>query len=172
MADGRAMKDISFLILITGLAGCGRLGIVEFDRVAHDGAPSGGHDGATPPGNGGKPSSHVDAASSCPTTAFSTAPIPCSYDWSHAKISYKSTCKRSSGGYQATCAPYDAIAYTSQGTDTWCFYAKQTGNLIGSFERGTTGSGVCKSFDLDFSLPAIGGCAPVSGGACGPDAGP
>lgn len=163
------MKGVSFLFFVSSLAGCGRVGIVEFNRL--DGGPSGGRDGATPPGAGGGPPNSTDAGS-CPTTSFSTAPIPCSQDWSHAKISYKSTCRRSSGGYQASCAPYDTIAYTKQTTDTWCFYAKQTGNLIGSFERGATGSGVCKSFDLDFSLPAIGSCAPVSGGDCAPDAGP
>jgi hypothetical protein len=92
-------------------------------------------------------------------------------DWLHAKLTYKKTCKATSDGYQAKCPSYDAIAYTSGGTETWCFYGTGTEQLVGSLVRGTNGADACKSFDLHFTLPDTGACGPVSGGDCGADAG-
>lgn len=166
------MKHLPFLILVLAPAACGHVGII--DGVAQqktDGGPSMNGTGGAPSGTGGTASSSGGAADTCPTTAFSTAPLPCSQDWTHAKTTYKNACRSKTGGYQASCSPYDAIAYTTQSTDTWCFYEKGTGNLIGSFEHATKGD-TCKSFDLHFSLPATASCTPVSGGDCGPDAGP
>jgi hypothetical protein len=168
------MRPLSFFVALTVLLGCGRVGIVDFqappDGSAGSSGATGGGGGAR--GAGGGPSTAHDAAATCASTALTTAPDPCAVgDWPHAQLTYKKTCKATSGGYQAKCPSYDAIAYTSAATETWCFYGTGTGQLVGSLVRGTKGPDACKTFDLHFTLPDTGACGPVSGGDCGPDAG-
>jgi hypothetical protein len=167
------MKALSFLVALTTVLGCGRVGIEE--KKLGDGAvgPVGREEGGTSSGAGGGSTSPVaDARAQCTQTALSTAPLPCAVgDWSRAQVTYKKTCKAARGGYQARCPSNDAIGYTSGGTETWCFYGTGTGQLVGSLTRDSKGDD-CKSFDLHFTLPDTNTCGPVSGADCGPDAGP
>ena len=163
----------SALAVVAGIAvaSCGRVGVESLPGSGADAGAQGGGGNGGSPGAGGRSASDTDAAGTCVATAFSTAPVECSQDWSHAVLQYKTTCQPTSGGYQARCAPYDAIAYVGRTTDTWCFYAKTTGNLVGSFVRDAQGAGDCKSFDLDFAKPDVTACVPVSA-TCPADGGP
>ncbi|HEX7671366.1 MAG TPA: hypothetical protein VF395_17355 [Polyangiaceae bacterium] len=163
------MKAFSFLVALTALLGCGRVGIE--DEKLGDGAV-GRSEGGPSSGAGGSTSMVADARPQCTATALSTAPLPCAVgDWAHAQLAYPKTCKASRGGYQARCPSNDAIGYTSGSTETWCFYGTGTGQLVGSLTRDGKGDD-CKSFDLHFTLPDTSTCGPVSGGDCVPDAGP
>lgn len=167
------MKALSLFVAVTALLGCGRVGIKDREPTEGGaGGPVGRAEAGTPPGAGGSTSMIPDPPPECTATALSTAPLPCTVgDWPHAQLAYKKTCKADRGGYQARCPSNDAIVDTSGGTETWCFYGTGTNQLVGSLTRDSKGDD-CKSFDLHFTLPDTNTCGPVSGGDCGPDAGP
>jgi hypothetical protein len=164
------MKTPLFSVALTALFGCGRVGIA--DKQLGDAAAGSANRADTGTGLGGRGGASATGDPTCTATALTTAPLPCAVgDWSHAQGTYKKTCKASRGGYQARCPSNDAIAFTGDGGETWCFYGTSTGQLVGSLVRNTKGED-CKSFDLNFAAPDTSTCAPVSGAECGADGGP
>ncbi|HVU04265.1 MAG TPA: hypothetical protein VHE30_21050 [Polyangiaceae bacterium] len=111
----------------------------------------------------------TDAGSRCDPMSFSQAPLPCSQDISHAREAYPLPCDDPKAkGYLATCGDYDAVIAPDGQGKAYCFYAHQTGNLVGAIGVNGSGARVCMSFDLDFAAPATASCAPVVAGTCPP----
>lgn len=118
------------------------------------------------PGAGG--TTNGDAGLTCNPMSFSQAPLPCSQDIAHAQQQYPLPCTDPAAkGYLAKCAPYDAVIADDGNGTAYCFYAKQTGNLVGAISEKSSGR-ACLSFDLNFAAPDVGACTPVVPGTCPP----
>jgi hypothetical protein len=130
------------------------------------GSPGAGGAGTTGgTANGGGSGGTGGDPSACHPSNFSTAPLECLQDWSHATAKYKAKCKMD-GGYQAHCDPYDAILVDSGNDTVACFYETSTGNLIGA--RSTeNGLSTCVAFDTTFTEPERTACTPAEGGCSG-----
>jgi len=101
--------------------------------------------------------------------SISLSPVPCSQDFSHAKLTYTLPCDDPSAkGYLAACAPYDAVIAHEGDVEDFCFYSKKTGNLIGSLTQKGGVRQNCLSFDLNFAAPDPATCTPVLPGTCPP----
>jgi hypothetical protein len=170
------MKALAYAALgLAGTLGC--LGCGDSSDKgkggAGDGGPAGGTGGSESQGSGGatggKASASGGAAATdeCPAMSFSTAPVECLQDWTHAKATYPLGCLVDvNGGVQSTCGAFDTILYFGGNPrmETHCLYDKGTGNLIGYTRTplATDGAAECASFDPQFTELRNLTCANVS----------
>jgi hypothetical protein len=169
-----AIRHVLCATVAVGVAGCGsvhspfQIGDIG-DAASQTGGSTGngGASGGAPSNDAGGSAGAGGDPSICHTSNLSSAPLPCLQDFTHVKAKYGVRCT-TDGGYQAACAPYDALVYHSGNDDVWCYYDQSTGNLIGAREtmdpQGT--GGTCVQFDRTFMEPAIASCAPADGSAC------
>jgi hypothetical protein len=129
-------------------------------------AATGGQSGAGGASSNGTGGAGGDP-SVCHTSNLSSAPLPCLQDFTHIKAKYGTRCT-TDGGYQATCAPYDALVFQSATDFVWCYYDHSTGNLIGARDTAdASGSGgTCVQFDTTFAEPAVSSCMSAAGETC------
>ena len=161
-----ALRRGAFSTVLLGLVGCGS--IRDAPRAGTRASATAGTGGASAAdGAAGGGSNAGGDPSICHPSNLSSAPLQCLQNWAQATAKYGRQCS-TTGGYQASCAPYDTIVYQSGSTNVWCYYDTATSNLIGArkTENADGTGGTCVSFDTAFSEPDIASCAPVSGGAC------
>jgi hypothetical protein len=167
-----ALRHVSLATLAMSVLGCGSAHSTLLIGDTKDASPGTG--GAPAKGAGGGASREPDGDTGaggdpgvCHASNLSSAPLPCSQDFTHAKAKYGAQCT-TDGGYQAHCDPYDAVVYHSATESVWCYYDAGTGNLIGARETPDPAGagGTCVAFDTSFTEPSTASCAPASGGSC------